>query len=173
VALALCEMAHIVGKDYTMSKILPILTELMKDDNAEVRLNVVQNLIKLADIVQTDLLSPNFLTILQNITKDAQWRVRMGVIELVGDLSIKFGRDVFIKCLEVIFMQYLTNTAAAVREMGIAKVKQMAVQFKSDWVISSFVPKIVDCYNQDKQGFNYRMACLMSLSSVMNCLQKD
>ncbi len=51
----------------------------------------------------------------------------MAVIELVGDLSIKFGRDVFIKCLEVIFMQYLTNTAAAVREMGIAKVKQMAV----------------------------------------------
>lgn len=166
-------MAHIVGKDYTMSKILPILTELMKDDNAEVRLNVVQNLIKLADIVQTDLLSPSFLTILQNITKDAQWRVRMGVIELVGDLSIKFGRDVFIKCLEVIFMQYLTNTAAAVREMGISKVKQMAVQFKSDWVISSFVPKIVECYNLDKQGFNYRMACLMSLSSVMNCLQKD
>lgn len=39
-ALALCEMAHIVGKDYTITKILPILTELLKDDNAEVRLNV-------------------------------------------------------------------------------------------------------------------------------------
>jgi hypothetical protein len=64
-------MAHIVGKDYTMSKILPILTELIKDDNAEVRLNVVQNLIKLADIVQTELLSPSFQAILQNTTKDA------------------------------------------------------------------------------------------------------
>lgn len=115
VALALCEMAGIVGKDYTINKILPILIELMKDDNAEVRLNVVQNLIKLADIVQTDLLSPGFLTILTNITKDAQWRVRMGVIELVGDLSVKFGKDVFVKHLESIFMQYLTNTAAAVR----------------------------------------------------------
>jgi len=47
----------------------------------------------------------------------------MGVIELVGDLAIKFGKEVFIKNLESIFMQYLTNTAAAVREMGIAKVK--------------------------------------------------
>ena len=70
VALALCEMSHIVGKDYTMSKILPILTELLKDDNAEVRLNVTQNLIKLADIVQTDLLSPSFLTILSIIMND-------------------------------------------------------------------------------------------------------
>ena len=44
-------MSHIVGKDYTMSKVMPILTELLKDDNAEVRLNVTQNIIKLADIV--------------------------------------------------------------------------------------------------------------------------
>lgn len=41
VALALCEMAAIVGKDYTQQKINGILVELMKDDNAEVRLNVV------------------------------------------------------------------------------------------------------------------------------------
>jgi len=50
---------------------MPILTELLKDDNAEVRLNVTQNIIKLADIVQIDLLSPSFLTILTNLTKDA------------------------------------------------------------------------------------------------------
>jgi hypothetical protein len=56
-------MSHIVGKDYSLSKILPILTELLKDDNAEVRLNVIQNLIKLADVVHSDLLSPAFLTI--------------------------------------------------------------------------------------------------------------
>lgn len=166
-------MAHIVGKDYTITKILPILTELLKDDNAEVRLNVTQNLIKLADVVSVDLLSPSFLTILTNITKDAQWRVRMALIELVGDLAIKFGKDIFIKSLESIFMTYLTSTAAAVREMGILKVKQMAVNFKSDWVVSSFIPKIIECYNVDKQGFNFRMACLMSLSSVMGVLQKD
>ena len=63
-------MSHIVGKDYTITKILPILTDLLKDDNAEVRLTVTQNLIKLADVVSNDLLSPSFVTILTNITKD-------------------------------------------------------------------------------------------------------
>jgi hypothetical protein len=47
-------------------------------------------------------------------------------------------------------MTYLTSTAAAVREMGILKVKQMAINFKSDWVISSFIPKIIETYNIDK-----------------------
>ena len=166
-------MSHIVGKDYTMSKVMPILTELLKDDNAEVRLNVTQNIIKLADIVSIDLLSPSFLTILTNLTKDAQWRVRMGVIELVGDLAIKFGKDVYVKSLEPIFMQYLTNTAASVREMGINKVGIMALAFKGDWVIANFIPKIIDCYIIEKQGFNFRMACLMSLSSVIPVLQKE
>jgi serine/threonine-protein phosphatase 2A regulatory subunit A len=71
----------------------------------------------------------------------------MGVIELVGDLSLKFGKEVFVKHLESVFMNYLTNTAAAVREMGIFKLKEMAKQFKGDWVISNFIPKIVECYN--------------------------
>ena len=143
-------MAHIVGKEYTISKVMPILTELMKDENAEVRLNVTQNISKLAEIVQIDLLSPSFLTILTNLTKDAQWRVRMAVIELVGDLSLKFGKDVYLKSLEPIFMQYLTNTAASVREMGVKKLQHMAVAFKSEWVLSSFIPKILECYNIEK-----------------------
>lgn len=36
--------------------------------------------------------------------KDAQWRVRMGVIELVGDLAVKFGKEIYVKQLEPIFM---------------------------------------------------------------------
>jgi hypothetical protein len=59
----------------------------------------------------------------------------MALIELVGDMAVKFGKDIFIKSLESIFMTYLTSTAAAVREMGILKVRQMAINFKGDWVI--------------------------------------
>jgi serine/threonine-protein phosphatase 2A regulatory subunit A len=91
----------------------------------------------------------------------------MGVIELVGDLSLKFGRDVYMKSLESIFMNYLTNPAASVREMGVRKVLDMAQLFKGDWVVASFVPKIVETYGIEKQGFNYRMSCLHSLSAVM------
>jgi hypothetical protein len=33
-------MAAIIGKDYTVQKVIPILMELIKDENADVRLNV-------------------------------------------------------------------------------------------------------------------------------------
>jgi serine/threonine-protein phosphatase 2A regulatory subunit A len=88
VALALCEMAPIVGKDYTLSRIVPILSELMKDDSSEVRFNVSSNLRKLAGVTGTDLLSPSILSIFTGLTKDPQWRVRMACFELLGDLAL-------------------------------------------------------------------------------------
>lgn len=93
-------MSAICGKDYTLTKILPILSELMKDESSDVRLNVAQNMIKLADVIGVEMLSPSFLSILQNMTKDAQWRVRMAIFELIGDISVKFGKETFTKSLE-------------------------------------------------------------------------
>lgn len=142
---------------------MPILMELIKDENADVRLNVSSGLLKVAQVVGPDILNPQFLTTLTNMTKDAQWRVRMAVFELIGDLSKLFGKEVFTKHLESIFLTYMSNTAASVRDMGIKKVKELAEKFKADWIMSSFIPRVVEMFNVDKQGYNYRMCCLFSL----------
>jgi len=84
------------------------------------------------------------------MTKDAQWRVRMAVFELIGDLSKLYGKDVFTKHLESIFLTYLSNTAASVREMGIKKARELAEKFKADWINSSFIPRVVEMFNVDK-----------------------
>jgi len=88
-------MAGIIGKDYTASKILPILMDLLKDENSEVRLNVCNGMIKVSQVVGPDVLSAAFITTITNMTKEAQWRVRMAVFELVGELSKLFGKEVF------------------------------------------------------------------------------
>ena len=93
---------------------MPILNELLKDDNSEVKLNVVDGLVKIANVIGHDLFGP-ILGTLSNMTKDSQWRVREGVIELIAKLAIVFGKDYFVKNLQAIFMTYLSNTAASVR----------------------------------------------------------
>lgn len=55
--MALCEMSGIIGKDYTSQKVIPILLELLKDDNSEVKLNVVQGIVKIAKVSGTELLN--------------------------------------------------------------------------------------------------------------------
>jgi hypothetical protein len=64
------------------------------------------------------------------MTKDGQWRTRMLVFELIAELATTFGKDAYIKHLQSIFMGYLTNTAASVRNMGVAKSAELAKEFK-------------------------------------------
>lgn len=49
-------MAKVLGKEVTLSKVLRILYELLQDENAEVRLNVVSGLFKIAQVIGQDLL---------------------------------------------------------------------------------------------------------------------
>ncbi len=173
IAVALCEMAPIIGKDYSGMKVMPILMELIKDDNADVRLNVATGMIKIGNVLGPELLSTQFLTTVGSMTKDAQWRVRMAVFELIGDLARLYGKDVFQKQLESIFMTYLTNTAASVREMGVNKARELAEKFKGDWVVQNFLPKVIENYGIEKQGYNYRMCSLNSCSAVCPFITKD
>lgn len=39
--------------------------------------------------------------------------------------------------------------------------------------MTNLIPKVVDSYNVDQQGFNYRMCALESLSAVMPVLDKN
>jgi serine/threonine-protein phosphatase 2A regulatory subunit A len=172
-AMSLCEMAQIIGKEYTTQKVLPILLELLKDDNSEVKLNVVNGMVKIANVVGVELLTGGLLTTLANMTKDGQWRVRMGVFELIADLAVIFGKETYCKHLQSIFMGYLTNTAASVREMGVQKSAILAQQFKQDWIVNEYIPVVNNHYTVDKKGYNYRMCCLNSLSAVMPFITKD
>jgi hypothetical protein len=74
---------------------------------------------KIADILGLDLINPGQLTTIGNLLKDAQWRVRMAAVEFIGQFSVKFGKEAYQKNFESIFMTYLNNSAAAVRNEGI------------------------------------------------------
>jgi len=70
-------------------------------------------------------------------------------------------------------MSYLTNTADSVRRKGIEKSAKLAEAFHADWIQEDYIPKVVSTFNVDKKGYNYRMACLYSLSAVLPYTPKD
>jgi len=97
----------------------------------------------------------------------------MAVFETVGDLAVKFGKDAYNKHLEALFSSYLTNTAAAVREMGIQKAQQIGQAFGSAWIADFFVPKVVKTYEEDQMGYNFRVTAIKSLAVVLKYMNKD
>ena len=50
-ATALSKMSAVIGGDYTSTKIIPILLALIKDDNSEVKQNVVEGILEISKVV--------------------------------------------------------------------------------------------------------------------------
>jgi len=70
-------------------------------------------------------------------------------------------------------MNFMTETAAASRELGIKKLGELAEIFKADWVVNNFMPKLYEVYNTEKQGYLYRMCCINSMHVISSSLNKD
>ena len=70
-------------------------------------------------------------------------------------------------------MQYLTNTAASVREAGIVKAYEIAQKFGKDWALDSFVPEVIKSFSAEQQGYNYRVTAIRSLAAVIEILPAD
>ena len=172
-ANVLCNMAGIVGTEVTNSKLLPILLELIKDEDGDVRLNAAKGLIKLADVLGKDLINDNVISSLSQMTKDTQWRVRSAVYDLLSDLGIALGKEPFQRSLKDIFFGFLTDTAASVRNQGILKLGELSVSFRNDWVVDEIVPKLNEIYEQDKQGYLYRMCVINAGIEISRSLSKS
>lgn len=121
---ALCNMSVFLGAEISASKIIPNLDEMLKEtDNSEVKMNVIMGVKKVAVVVGTDFFTATVKTSLLNLTKDNNWRVQMVCFEEIANLGLHFGQDAFNKYLEATFFEYLTKTAASVRNMGIKMSK--------------------------------------------------
>ncbi|MDR3736516.1 MAG: hypothetical protein P4L10_13400 [Acidobacteriaceae bacterium] len=141
-----------------------MLVDLLKDEHFEVKLGVLVGLQSVASVVGPELVTSGLLMSLSNLMKEPKWRVRHSVVTLVAGLANEFGKDFYAKNVEPIFLQFLTDSTAAVREAGIEKLRLLAAEFKADWVINSYIPKAVEVLSRDKQGYLYRMTVLNSIA---------
>jgi len=97
-----------------------MLNELLKDDNSEVKLCFIMEFSKIAKVVGPEILTPAIVARMTELTKPPTgWRVRCETIKTIGELSLLFGKECYAKSFEEVFMGYLSNSAAAVRQEGI------------------------------------------------------
>lgn len=122
---------------------MPVMIELLRDDNAEVKMNVVSGLNEFVGFVGDQIFETVLISTLKNLTMDSQWRVRQTVFKLLVTLSKTYGLEMYNKHLQAIFMTYLTNSAASVRKVGVKGARELADVFKEQWVIKEFVPAVI------------------------------
>jgi len=170
-ASVLGPVVRVVGPAVTQSQLLQLISDLMKDELHDVRLNIVSHAGLLCEVVGVDnLVKDNLLNTIQSLIMDNHWRIRQSVVEQVPKLAKKFGVDMYQAKLEALFLSSLRDSVHSVRQAAIMHLQSIAETFGTQWTVEHLLPKITEQYVQSA-GYASRVTTLQVLpkiSVVMN-----
>jgi len=154
-------LAPILGKDETISHLLPMFLQMLKDEHPEVRLHIISKLDivnkgscflpltmfvpndSCSTVIGIDLLSQSLLPAIVQLAEDKQWRVRLAIIEYIPLLASQLGVQFFDEQLSNLCMGWLGDTVFSIREAATQNLKKLTEVFGVEWANESIIPKVV------------------------------
>lgn len=80
-AQSVYKVAEVVGKSVTIDKILPICLAMLRDENNQVKLELIKEVVKLDRIIGSEVINSKITPALWEMTADKNWRVKLEIIK--------------------------------------------------------------------------------------------
>lgn len=139
-----------------------VMDNLMKDENADVRLGVAKSMYQIFVSSEGSLLSSTN-ALLGTMQKDSQYRIRECIYETLGKIGAYFGLEVFKNNIESLFFNYISDTVSSVRFAGVKSLRLLIEKFGNNWVVSNLVPKLQTYLQQGKLSYLNKLCIINSL----------
>ena len=141
-AMVATELAPMLGKDTTITHLLPPMLLLLRDSTSEVRLNIISSLSLLNDVIGVELLSQSLLPALLDLAEDGKWRIRMAVIERIPLLAKQLGKEFFNDKLLSLCVGWLGDDIASIRDAAAKNLKELTALLGSEWAVQNLLPRV-------------------------------
>lgn len=77
-----------ISKDHAYQNVLPLIKDLMKDDNQDVRKGGIEAAVKFIEQMGADTVSSLYPS-LKTASEDPKWRVRLDLMKNLTDLAVR------------------------------------------------------------------------------------
>lgn len=170
-AMVATELAPILGKDATITHLVPPVLLLLRDAASEVRLNLISSLSALNEVIGVDLLSQSLLPAILDLAQDGKWRIRLAIIQQIPFLAKQLGKDFFTEKLTSLCVGWLGDDIASIRQSAAANLKALAALFGTDWAIDYLIPSIVEI--RQHRSYLRRLTALQACSMMATVVDAD
>jgi len=160
-AMVATELAPVLGKDATITHLVPPILLLLRDAASEVRLNLISSLESLNKVIGVDLLSQSLLPAILDLAQDGKWRIRLAIIEQTPLLAKQLGKDFFTDKLSSTCVNWLGDEIATIRDAATKNIKELTALFGTEWACEFLLPSI----DEIRQNSSY----LRRLTAVQAC----
>lgn len=166
-AMVATGLAPVLGKDATITYLVPPVLLLLRDAASEVRLNLISSLSALNEVIGVDLLSQSLLPAILDLAQDGKWRIRLAIIQHIPLLAKQLGREFFTEKLSSLCVGWLGDDIASIRRAAASNLKvnvllifcmtqisysssvglslqELTALFGAEWAIENLIPSIVE-----------------------------
>ena len=159
-------MIGAISKDQAYQNVQPLIKDLMKDDNQEVRKGGIEAAVKFIEVMGADTINSLYPS-LKTCSEDSKWRVRLELTKHITELAVKVSSfttqnsDLFVKYLEPLILNYLKDRVSAIRAAAIERIPDLAKAYGVNW-INSFIARLSEVIAKDP-CFHFKIAAIYSL----------
>jgi len=164
-AMVVTDLAPILGRNDTITHLLPPMLILLRDSTSEVRLNIISSLSLLTETIGPELLTQSLLPAIIDLADDSKWRIRLAVIERIPLLAKQLGKEVFTDELLTLCVGWLGDDISSIREAtATSLLKELTSLLGSDWCVKNILPRVKGV--MDHPSYLRRMNAVRSLSYI-------
>ena len=140
-ALKICEL---IGPKKTNDYIFPIFLTLIKDENIEIRMNLINNLSELNKVISINNIIESIMPPIKEISANKSWRVRIQIMEIVPVLVKLFNHNLFMSNIFPICITSLMDSVFSIRESSC----KLFVTIYKDIKNEEFEKKLLEKLNE-------------------------
>jgi serine/threonine-protein phosphatase 2A regulatory subunit A len=167
-AMVATELAPVLGKDATITHLVPPVLLLLRDAASEVRLNLISSLSSLNQVIGVDLLSQSLLPAILDLAQDGKWRIRLAIIQQIPLLAKQLGKSFFSDKLTSLCVGFLGDDIASIRAAATENLKELTGLFGTEWALEYIFPSIEEI--RHNQSYLRRLTAIQAcalMSTVM------
>ncbi len=138
--LKLCSLLGNKTNDY----ILPIFLTLMKDENIEIRMTLINNLSELNKVIEINNIIEIIMPSIKEISANKSWRVRLQIMEIIPVLAKLFNQQLFMNHIFPICITSLMDSVFSIREAA----SKLFVTIYKDVKNDEFEKKLLEKLNE-------------------------
>ncbi len=159
VSTSLVSLCPLLSKESAAKYIVPVFQHLCKDEEFEVRNQIIEAINVLIEVVGPAVLTSTLLPTLLDLAKDPKWRVRMGIVSRLGLLAKTLGAKVFEKRVQPVLVVALSDHVYAIRERTCEQIAPVIEALGPKWAVEKLFPPALALYDKT-QNYLHRMTCL-------------
>lgn len=170
-AMVATGLAPILGKDATISDLVPPVLLLLRDSVSEVRLNVISSLGALNEVIGVDLLSQSLLPAILDLADDGKWRIRLAIMQHIPHLARQLGKEFFTEKLTSLCVGWLEDDISTIRQAATINLKELTEIFGAEWAASYLIPSLNDVCQH--KSYLRRLTAVQAFSLMATAMKPE